>query len=163
MDKKKYESKRYRSDDELKIIYSSQYYNIELDDENIIQPLVNQQITNTYISFTNNWNGYDFVNSVVPLLQPPLQQPVAQNLQFEEDVLVTLGDKDLDNLKTKSATKDMERCTICLMDIDEGEKIIELDCKHSYHTLCLTQYLTNYGYKCPICRKEVGESKAHIV
>jgi len=37
-----------------------------------------------------------------------------------------------------------------------NEEIIELPCKHKYHSSCIIQYLTNYNYKCPCCKEEVG-------
>jgi len=42
-------------------------------------------------------------------------------------------------------------CAICLEDILENDpKVITLDCKHPFHTPCLSQLRTN---KCPICRR----------
>ena len=42
-------------------------------------------------------------------------------------------------------------CAICLENILENDpKVITLDCKHPFHTPCLSQLRTN---KCPICRR----------
>ena len=37
-----------------------------------------------------------------------------------------------------------------------------LPCNHSYHTECIKQYLKDYDYHCPICKKECGDHVAKI-
>jgi hypothetical protein len=78
-----------------------------------------------------------------------------------QDVQVTLDDKVLNKLHIyKSDKKQDDRCTICLADIDIDNDMIKLECNHYYHSDCILTYLKNYNYKCPICRIEVGQSKA---
>ena len=90
-------------------------------------------------------------------------QPIENNDDFEEDILITLNKKDIDNLnKTIASIKQPDICTICLQDIDKGETMIKLDCEHYYHNECIVKYLNEFNYKCPICRKSVGETHAHI-
>ena len=82
---------------------------------------------------------------------------IPENFVLEED-----QDKDLDDLKISKATGEEDRCTICLCDIDKDEDIINLKCSHTFHDECLRQYLKEYDFKCPMCREEVGKSKAHV-
>ena len=80
-----------------------------------------------------------------------------------EDVLVTLNDDTLNNLDVEKVTNDdYDRCTICLMDIEKEEEIIKLKCNHYFHKDCITEYLKDFDYKCPVCRTEIGDTKAHI-
>ena len=120
--------------------------------ENIIsnQPVLPQEF-NLFTNLINNITTNNFYNNNL--------QPVPE---YEEDVLVTLDDKDLNDLITSKASGNEDRCTICLGDIEKDEDIINLKCSHTFHDECLRQYLKDYDFKCPICREEVGKSKAHV-
>ena len=101
-----------------------------------------------------------FTNIISNMLnqQQEPEQPIDN-----EDILVTLNDNTLNNLPEETVTTDdYDRCTICLMDIDKGDSIIKLKCNHYFHKDCITEYLKDFDYKCPICRDEIGETKAHI-
>jgi len=41
-------------------------------------------------------------------------------------------------------------CSICLNDIDEGEKIGDLACRHAFHLMCLKDWLRRKN-SCPLC------------
>ena len=43
----------------------------------------------------------------------------------------------------RSISVEKERCTICLMDYEEGEEIKHLSCQHMFHTPCLREWLKN--------------------
>ena len=45
-------------------------------------------------------------------------------------------------------------CSICIEDIQIGEKIILLKCKHIFHTECLIKW-GNFGNKCPNCNNSL--------
>ena len=45
-------------------------------------------------------------------------------------------------------------CSICLMDITEGQKTILLPCGHMFHDDCVTKWL-NLHNTCPLCRFEL--------
>ena len=45
-------------------------------------------------------------------------------------------------------------CSICLMDINEGQKTILLPCGHMFHDECITKWL-NIHNTCPLCRFEL--------
>ena len=80
-----------------------------------------------------------------------------------DDVVVSLDDEDLSNIKSYKYEKDKEesklKCTICMDFCNEGEEICELKCGHKFHKDCIIPYLKDYNYKCPICRTEVGKAK----
>ena len=50
----------------------------------------------------------------------------------------------------------IERCSICLTDLEDRIKILR--CDHSYHTECIDQWL-NIKDICPICRTTTKEIK----
>jgi hypothetical protein len=99
---------------------------------NIIQPINNPLLVNRFID-----------------IQPPLLQ----------DVVVTTDQNSLDNIETLTINKEMtEKCSICLVEMEENDEYLNIECKHIYHKDCLTTYLQNYNHKCPVCRHEIGQS-----
>lgn len=53
---------------------------------------------------------------------------------------------------------DIEECSICLDDMDnEYNSICSLECKHRFHTHCITLYTTSreFDSHCPLCRKKI--------
>jgi hypothetical protein len=47
-------------------------------------------------------------------------------------------------------------CSICLGDILQNELMMELECKHSFHSDCIRLWLTKYHSTCPMCRRPVN-------
>nr|XP_043626854.1 E3 ubiquitin ligase BIG BROTHER-related-like [Erigeron canadensis] len=52
-----------------------------------------------------------------------------------------------------------ETCVICRLDYDDGDNLILLSCKHSYHADCITNWL-QINKVCPVCSTEVSTSGA---
>ncbi|KQJ99294.1 E3 ubiquitin ligase BIG BROTHER-related isoform X2 [Brachypodium distachyon] len=55
-----------------------------------------------------------------------------------------------------------EQCVICRVEFEEGESLVALPCKHSYHSECINQWL-QLNKVCPMCSAEVstpGNSQA---
>lgn len=48
------------------------------------------------------------------------------------------------------------RCTICLMDYEEGEELKALPCLHKYHVACIDHWLASNNL-CPVCKHEVDK------
>ncbi|KAJ8458670.1 hypothetical protein OPV22_031596 [Ensete ventricosum] len=48
--------------------------------------------------------------------------------------------------------KEAAECVFCLSDIEEGEEIRELRCKHLFHRRCLDRWLVHRRATCPLCR-----------
>lgn len=46
----------------------------------------------------------------------------------------------------------MESCGICLEEYEDGDELIEFECKHSLHKSCSEGMLSN---KCPFCRSPI--------
>ena len=46
----------------------------------------------------------------------------------------------------------MEKCTICIENIENNKNTIKLDCNHLFHYDCLVHIKNN---KCPNCRKTI--------
>ncbi|XP_071697928.1 E3 ubiquitin ligase BIG BROTHER-related-like [Rutidosis leptorrhynchoides] len=50
-----------------------------------------------------------------------------------------------------------ETCVICRLDYEDGDNLILLSCKHSYHSDCITNWL-QINKVCPVCSTEVSTS-----
>ncbi|KAG2636448.1 hypothetical protein PVAP13_2NG451200 [Panicum virgatum] len=50
-----------------------------------------------------------------------------------------------------------EQCVICRVEFEEGESLIALPCKQSYHPECINQWL-QINKVCPMCSAEVSTS-----
>lgn len=46
-------------------------------------------------------------------------------------------------------------CRVCLSEFQEGEKVRNLNCRHTFHKDCLDQWLQQYCATCPLCRNKV--------
>ncbi|KAI4345205.1 hypothetical protein L6164_012348 [Bauhinia variegata] len=46
-------------------------------------------------------------------------------------------------------------CRVCLSEFEEGEKVRNLKCKHTFHKDCLDKWLQQCWATCPLCRNQV--------
>ncbi|BAF25692.1 E3 ubiquitin ligase BIG BROTHER-related [Oryza sativa Japonica Group] len=53
-----------------------------------------------------------------------------------------------------------EQCVICRVEFEDGESLIALPCKHSYHPECINQWL-QINKVCPMCSAEVSTSDSN--
>ena len=45
----------------------------------------------------------------------------------------------------------------------KGDKISKLKCEHTFHNDCIMQWLKEYNYRCPVCRKECGHKISYLI
>lgn len=68
------------------------------------------------------------------------------------------SDSDLGNEKRNST----QYCTVCLNDINGGEKYTRLPkCNHSFHVECIGKWFESSHTTCPLCRIEVPHQLSH--
>ncbi|KAL8161351.1 hypothetical protein V2J09_012840 [Rumex salicifolius] len=48
-----------------------------------------------------------------------------------------------------------EECRVCLCEVEEGEEISDLRCKHLFHKDCLDAWVGSGHATCPLCRGRV--------
>lgn len=77
-----------------------------------------------------------------------------QQSQQEAQKRAGLDKKELKVLKQSQHAYDAStinsECAICLLDFELDEKINTLSCRHSYHSECISQWLSQRG-TCPLC------------
>ena len=142
--------------------FNSGYINISTANRNIRRNLpfgFNPQNITTDSSGNNiNQGPMEFLNTLNNLLNM-----VHLPQEEMEDVKVTLDEEDFSNIKTETLQEDMEgSCSICMMNFIKGNEVSTLPCKHYFHTDCINQWLKEYNYKCPVCRKECGKPKYNV-
>jgi len=47
------------------------------------------------------------------------------------------------------------QCSVCLMDFEHGDSLRTMQCCHSFHMVCVDQWLAQSG-SCPVCKTTVG-------
>ena len=103
------------------------------------------------------------INNSIPIPIVNIFNPsVLTNSMHMNDIVVTTDDDYLDKIKNIEVKETiMDKCSICLMSIDSGDTMLDIECKHCFHKECLLEYLKKYNHICPICRKEIGNSKVN--
>ena len=77
-----------------------------------------------------------------------------------QDIVVTTNEDEIDKIKKIEIDESsQDKCSICMSDLEKGDTILDIECKHKFHTECLTEYLIKYNHICPVCRQEIGTSK----
>jgi hypothetical protein len=97
------------------------------------------------------------------------------NILNQNNVAVVLSNDEVNKLESEKLSyndlvqnkEDITgKCTICLQEYNTNDKnkkqYIKLPCNHIFHDSCIIEWLKNYNYKCPICRKECGEHYAKL-
>ena len=82
-----------------------------------------------------------------------------QDDHFEQaDVREDFLKKHIKGYAETSAQGGMQQCTICILDFEPEDQVIELQCKHMFHTDCFDEYLQKFkanSKKCPNCRTDL--------
>jgi fission 1 protein/division protein 1 len=69
---------------------------------------------------------------------------------------------EIDSLPRKDVTVDMlgpegrAECSICMEEVNIGEQVTELPCKHWFHHACVAAWLGEHD-TCPHCRKSISK------
>ncbi|CDW86556.1 zinc finger family protein [Stylonychia lemnae] len=56
--------------------------------------------------------------------------------------------------KNNKADSDENKCTVCMMEFEEGDELITLTCFHKYHNGCIKEWFHRQNF-CPICRTKI--------
>ena len=60
----------------------------------------------------------------------------------------------------RSEGEEEAECAICFDTLKVGELVVELRCKHIFHSDCLSLWLGDAHFSCPLCRAEVQKKSA---
>lgn len=65
-----------------------------------------------------------------------------------------LTEQQLTRIRRLEAKGVDEVCSICYYNIKEGEKIVQLPCRHYFHDQCIEEWLRKQK-TCPLCKQEI--------
>ena len=126
--------------------------------EILFTPINNNLETNVIFEYNNLVNN----NNLLGQLMNQIINTTNVN-QPHEDINVTMDKEDINNLEIlRYNEEENSNCSICLMDVVKDDYYYKINCGHFFHRKCLEKWLEEYNYVCPVCRKELGKSKAHI-
>jgi len=96
---------------------------------------------------------YDFLDIYDSNIMETVQNESLNSFKTEEKKPnVKLCDNE--KIVTQNMVEEKDNCAICLSIFELGQKITDIECKHSFHTLCLSEWV-KYKSDCPVCRKNV--------
>ena len=104
-------------------------------------------------------NQYRLPNLIVSILN--ITDNIEGDIDNLEDVKIPLTEDQISKLKHTEYDKDIygdSKCGICQSEIDGNEKIIELPCKHIFHTECIMPWIREYHHICPICKIDIRDN-----
>lgn len=142
--------------------YTSLSIPISLDEIKLVQvddiETTNNFTTENIIDLLNHLSQVTYIYSLVTPISIII--PNSDTSEELEDVVVTTDKIESINSIIVENTID-DKCSICLVSIEKGETILDIECKHYFHKECLVAYLKEYNHICPICRAEIGSSKVN--
>ncbi|KAJ7298701.1 hypothetical protein O6H91_Y478300 [Diphasiastrum complanatum] len=65
--------------------------------------------------------------------------------------LKTIKYSSQDASATSPLQETVVKCSICQEEYEEGDNLGYLDCGHSYHAICIKQWLVKKN-QCPVCK-----------
>ena len=116
---------------------------------------INDSINNIPDILSNIFDSLSivFINNRISFEQeknPPLSENIIEKLtHFKMDKKFCK--------KNKQNNFEFPKCSICLMEINEGMESILLPCAHIFHEKCITQWLKIHN-TCPLCRYELSNN-----
>ncbi|KAL8605139.1 hypothetical protein ACOMHN_031080 [Nucella lapillus] len=50
--------------------------------------------------------------------------------------------------------QEVEQCQICLLDLEDGDTLRSIPCRHNFHSHCLDEWIKRHA-TCPLCRHDL--------
>jgi len=78
------------------------------------------------------------------------QSPIAENLTQQS---VSTHIENDNTPQSHIDYDDSQMCSICILPLEHGDRIADLDCNHYYHSDCLSEWIKTKN-TCPLCQQE---------
>lgn len=98
-------------------------------------------------------------DSVVIINRVPFQNE--ENFPVEKNIINKLNHFKMEKKLCKENEQgkiEFPKCTVCLMEINEGMDSISLPCEHIFHDNCIIQWFEIHN-TCPLCRLELSSKQ----
>ena len=63
-----------------------------------------------------------------------------------------LSKASLESISSVKTNENLEPCSICLEEYQEGDSIRQLSCHHLFHTECIDKWILKRNATCPLCK-----------
>lgn len=131
--------------------------NNEITVQNLLNMIGGGQLNNMSVlnneTIQLNNNTFAIINNLLNMVS---HDNIFHNANGQ-DVISVLNHEDIDKLNKYILENNLEdKCSICIDSLNETQEVIKLSCEHVYHSECIIKYLSNYNYKCPCCKIELG-------
>ena len=63
------------------------------------------------------------------------------------------------NVDATMLGSDGRECAICKTDLSLGDEVLQIPCRHLFHTLCLAPWISGMSDTCPYCRQPVTSNR----
>ncbi len=152
----------------LDFINGSRYSNNTLNraNHNIVLPnhnIYRQRDINNILTLAESLQRTEYITSLISeyrflSLLMAILDPVPDSNSLE-DVKVPLSPEDIHKLRHTEYHKgdSDDKCGICYSELEDKDKIIELPCKHVFHTDCIMPWIRDYHHVCPSCKIDIRE------
>ena len=120
--------------------------------------LTQQEIVNNLRTSTNN-----IINIVSDFLNQNQQGQLSNVPRMRNRDVVVVSDetelKNLNEIEYQQSSKINSSCMICMDEFKDDDKVLDIKCKHNFHTKCINEWLSKHSNKCPICKTELTKSR----
>lgn len=124
------------------------------NDSDEISDLFNDNIINNILS-----NILGLSNPAIIINREDFQNE--ENSPVEKNIINKLNHFKMEKKfckKNENGELEFPKCTICLIEINEGTESISLPCEHMFHDKCITQWFGIHN-TCPLCRFELSNKQ----
>ena len=148
-------------------LFTNEYNNASSYNSNSL--LTISRLHNRHNLFHENSTFFEGSNIILNYLNNLLQEIENTRIENQEPVAIVITEESLNSLEVKKyseldedlKTKN-QKCMITLSDFKDDDVVRILPCKHIYLKEGIDEWLLNNSNKCPVCRKEAGESKPKL-
>ncbi len=134
------------------ICYNNYQEKGEISANELIDSILLFRNRSHHYSHPNTYN-YNEQNENIYIYSP--QSSSYHNLSYiinNDDISFQLDSRILEN--TDGLCPEKKKCTICLDNFENKDRIINLSCLHMFHSACIRKWLKKNN-TCPICKNQV--------
>ncbi|XP_063792661.1 E3 ubiquitin-protein ligase RNF43-like [Pseudophryne corroboree] len=123
---------------------------IEIDEQNLLPMMIEIDEQNLLAMMIE----IDQQNLLPMMIEIDEQNLLAMMIEIDQQNLLAMVEEIYGfQMTTVAEDEAAQSCAICLMEYEEGERVIVLSCSHRYHPSCILQWFAT-NLSCPLCRRE---------
>jgi hypothetical protein len=105
-------------------------------------------------------NGTDGTDGTDEIINRTLYSDTGRKEVADPDVVENLTIVNASEaFNASNSSNSSNTCSICITDFTPDEKIVKLECEHTFHIDCIKQWFKQ-DHICPLCRKSVNKKES---